>query len=323
MTLAALLSATLLFLSPQAAVYDPVAVEEGAAIVDTEFSYGGDKRVVPLRIYLPKSTTEAPVILYSHGLGGSRDAGTFVCNHWANRGYVVVTMQHAGSDRDVMEGIPLRQKLDVLKKAANAESAQARYRDVTATLDHLQTLTQPGGKYAGRFDLQKVGMGGHSFGAVTTQAVSGQKFGPLGQKFTDKRIRAAVAFSPSPPAIGSAADAFGSVAIPWMLMTGTKDESIIARTTAKQRREVFRQLPKSGHAYELLLDGAEHEAFGDERPTRRRAGSKRNPNHHKAIKAISTAFWDAYLKDDAEAKTWLNGADAKSVLEPADVWQKK
>ena len=323
MSLSVLLSTALLLAVPQSASYDPLVVDAGVIIVDTEFSYGDDKRTVPLRIYLPKSTTATPVILYSHGLGGSRDAGTYLGKHWAGRGYVVVTMQHAGSDQTVMEGVPLRDKLETLKKAANGESAQSRYRDVAATLNHLETLNQPEATYAARFDMKKVGMGGHSFGAVTTQAVSGQKFGRLGQKFTDKRITAAIAFSPSPPSVGQASDAFGSVTIPWMLVTGTEDESMLARTTPEQRREVFKHLPDSGHAYELLLDGAKHEAFGDERPTRFKSRSKRNPNHHQAIKGISTAFWDTYLKDNVEAKAWLNGNDARSVLESADVWQKK
>jgi hypothetical protein len=68
-------------------------------------------------------------------------------------------------------------------------------------------------------------MSGHSFGALTTQGVSGQQaFGGL-VNFTDDRIKAAVAFSPSSPRAGKAERAFGKVEIPWMLMTGTKDLS--------------------------------------------------------------------------------------------------
>jgi hypothetical protein len=33
----------------------------------------------------------------------------------------------------------------------------------------------------------------------------------------------------------------------------------------------------------------------------------RNPNHHRVILALSTAFWDAYLRNDASALAWLNG----------------
>ena len=38
--------------------------------------------------------------------------------------------------------------------------------------------------------------------------------------------------------------------------------------------------------------------------------------YHKAILALTTAFWDAQLKGDKEAKVWLDGDGAKSVLTP-------
>jgi hypothetical protein len=47
----------------------------------------------------------------------------------------------------------------------------------------------------------------------------------------------------------------------------------------------------------------------------------RNPNHHRVILALSTAFWDAYLRDDPAARAWLNGPGARSILEPDDRWQ--
>ena len=78
------------------------------------------------------------------------------------------------------------------------------------------------------------------------------------------------------------------------------------------RLGVFPVLPP-GNKYELVLEGAEHSAFGD-RPL---PGDKepRNPNHHRAILALSTAFWDAYLRGDAAAKAWLDGAGPRTVLE--------
>ena len=73
--------------------------------------------------------------------------------------------------------------------------------------------------------------------------------------------------------------------------------------------------------YELVLDGAEHSAF-TERALPGEAG-KRNPNHHRAILALSTAFWDAYLMGIAPAREWLQGDGPRSVLEEKDCWQFK
>ena len=128
-------------------------------------------------------------------------------------------------------------------------------------------------------------------GRSPPQAVSGQ-VAPGGKAiFTDPRIKAAIIFSPSSPAVGTAKDAFGQVKIPWMLMTGTKDlVPLLTKTDMKSRLAVFPALPPGGK-YELVLDRGEHSAFTD-RPLPGDT-EKRNPNHHRVILALSTAFWDA------------------------------
>ena len=55
----------------------------------------------PIRVYLPAAGTPAPVVLFSHGLGGSREGNAFMGRHWAQRGYVAVFLQHPGSDDGV------------------------------------------------------------------------------------------------------------------------------------------------------------------------------------------------------------------------------
>lgn len=139
-----------------------------------------------------------------------------------------------------------------------------------------------------------------------------------GTKLTDARIRAAVIFSPSTPISTSAERAFGDVKIPWLLMTGTQDTAPIGQADMKSRLAVYPAL-HGAPKYEVVLDKAEHSAFtdralpGDHAP--------RNPNHHRVILALSSAFWDAYLRDDKDALAWLNGAGPRSVMEPADDWK--
>ena len=48
----------------------------------------------------------------------------------------------------------------------------------------------------------------------------------------------------------------------------------------------------------------------------------KDPRYHKAILALTTAFWDMTLKSDSDAKAWLNGPGAKSVLVSEDKWEK-
>jgi hypothetical protein len=126
------------------------------------------------------------------------------------------------------------------------------------------------------------------------------------------------------PATGKAEHAFGSVKLPWWFMTGTKDVARIGTMTIDgdfdSRLGVYPALPL-GDKYELVLHEAEHGVFGERALPDE--GRQQNPNHRRAILALSTAFWDAFLKGDAEAKAWLNGGGARSVLEKDDRWQLK
>jgi predicted dienelactone hydrolase len=311
-----------------AEAYDPLAAS-GASLpepLELVVHDADQNRDIPVRVYLPAATTPgtitpAPVVLFSHGLGGARDNNPYLGKHWSARGYVVVFLQHAGSDDSVWRNKPLAERLAALRAAADATNFLHRTKDVPAVLDQLAAWNgESGDPLAGRLDMDHVGMSGHSFGAVTTQAVSGQSFAGQAQPFTDQRIKAAIMFSPSSPRRGTADDAFGAVAIPWLLMTGTEDTAPIGDQTVESRLKVFPALP-AGEKYELVLDGAQHSAFGDRALPGDRG--ERNPNHHRAILAISTAFWDAYLRNDAAAKAWLDGDGPRSVLQDKDRWRRK
>ena len=127
--------------------------------------------------------------------------------------------------------------------------------------------------------------------------------------------------SPSSPRVGVEANtAFAGVTMPWLLMTGTKDTFIIGGADVNSRRAVYAALPAGGK-YELVLDKAEHSAFVE----RGLPGDTeaRNPNHHRSILALSTAFWDAHLLGNGDARAWLDGDGVRKVIDFADGWQRK
>ena len=305
-----------------AAQYTPLKTEFEVEIVDKSFAYGPTDRVVPLRIYLPETGTLNPVILFSHGLGGSRQASPFLGKQWSERGYCVVFMQHAGSDIDVMKNAARFQRLKSLKNAINSESFKDRINDVRATIDQLEKLSLTRGQFCGRLDLDRLGMCGHSYGAITTQAVSGQSYGLQGQAYTDSRIKAAIALSPSMPSLGGTSKTFAMVKIPWLLMTGTDDNSPVnRRVDAKSRREVFKSLPSSGHSFEMVLNKGTHFIFGGR--SDRLPATQESKQQQNSIKAISTAFWDAYLMKSPAALSWLKSDKSKTVLDDQDTWSTK
>ena len=317
-----------------ATAYDPMAVSKQVGsppshAVDLDVFDGDRNRTIPIRVHLPTAVAESsdvpqpcPVVLFSHGLGGSREGPRFLAEHWSQRGYVAVFMQHPGSDMAVWRDERAGRRMEAMREAASLENFRLRVQDVPAVLDQIDRWNREFGHVLqGRLDLGRVGMSGHSFGAQTTQAVSGQSLPLVGQRFTDGRIKAAVIMSPgSPQGRRDPGDAFADVTIPWLLMTGTKDTSLIGGQTVESRLAVFPALPPDVK-YELVLHDAEHSAFTD-RPLPGDRKS-RNPAHHRSILAISTAFWDATLRDEPAAQAWLDGDGPRSVLGEDDRWQKK
>lgn len=307
--------------------YDPLAIPDASKTsaidpIDLTIQDAKRDRQIPIRVYLPSEKVASPVVMFSHGLGGNREGSGYLGRHWSARGYAVVFLQHPGSDESVWRDAPLRQRMQTLKGAASVQNFKDRVDDVRVTIDRLETLTaDTTGPLAGRLDTKRLGMSGHSFGAVTTQAVSGQRQ-PIGGSLTEKRIKAAVVMSPNKPLnkLVSPERAFSEVRIPWLLMTGTKDDSPIGDTTPQSRLEVFPALPP-GDKFELVLKDGNHYVFTERSDLRGKI--ERNPQHWDTILALSTAFWDAYLRDDEAAKRWLVGKDARSVLSPGDRWQMK
>lgn len=279
------------------------------------------QRVVPVKVYLANTQSSAPVIMFSHGLGGSRNNSAYLGNHWAMNGYTCVFIQHHGSDEEVWKDVPLRERMAAMKKAANLKSSLDRFKDIPFVLDQLEKWNSDAShSLYGKLDLDHIGMTGHSYGAVTSQALMGQKY-PLNQNYADSRIDA---FMPMSPSVNrrSSEKAFGDIKAPVLCMTGTKDGGVInPATTPESRKKVYSGLP-AGDKYQLVFKDAEHHAFGD---SQGRRSKKRIAHHHPAILAISTQFWNAYLKGDAKAKALLQSNEVREAakLVEGDVWQWK
>ncbi len=279
------------------------------------------ERTVPVKVYLSAAAAPQPVVVFSHGLGGSRENSPYLGEHWAGQGYVAVFVQHPGSDESVWRDAAPGDRMAALRGAIGLEAALARYRDIPFVLDRLEEWNAAEGHaLKGRLDLARIGLCGHSFGAVTTQALMGQRF-PLNRSFHDPRIDAFFLMSPSASRGLPSARAFGHIGAPVLCMTGTEDDSPVQpEVTPESRREVYAALP-AGNKYQLVFDGAGHFAFSD-------VGlhdARRRPHHHPAIQLISTRFWDAYLKGAPGAEAWLKSGrvrtDAKLVEK--DLWEWK
>ncbi len=279
-------------------------------------------RTVPVKVYRAASDSPQPVVLFSHGLGGSRENNVYVANEWASQGFIAVFLQHPGSDESVWRSAEPSQRMEALKKAANLTATLDRFMDVPFVIDQLEAWNaEEGHPLFGAMDLEKIGLSGHSYGAVTTQALMGQRF-PLNRSFPDERIDAFLLMSPSDVRGGtSAADAFGHIQAPVLCMTGTKDGSPVQPDlTPESRRKVFEALP-DGDKFQIVFEEGNHFAFSDSS----RYSKNRIAHHHPAIQTISVQFWNAYLKGDEAAKAWLQSEHPRTDCElvEKDVWEWK
>jgi predicted dienelactone hydrolase len=272
-------------------------------------------RDIPVKIYLPKSGSPPyPVVIFSHGLGGSRDAAEYLGEAWSEHGYVGVFIQHPGSDSAVWQsslGSGREAMMRSMKAAANAKNLVARVDDVKFTLDQLDKRSKTDPVLKGQLDLNKIALAGHSFGAGTTLAVAGQNFGDGKINGTDSRIKAAIYLCPPVGGGKIAPDrSYGSIKIPGLLLTGTEDNSPIGNTTAAERRIPFDGM-KAPHQYLINFVGADHAVFGGRSF---RSAKQGDDDFHKMIIEVTTKFLDSNLKGDASASRWLDSSAAKAYL---------
>jgi len=281
------------------------------------------RRSVPVKIYAPATGQGPfPVIVFSHGLGGSREGYKYLGRHWASYGYVAVHVEHLGSDTAAFTKRPRGRLLakmgaDARESMTDPQNAVARPLDVRFVLDRLEKINQGGSPVAHRLDLTRVGMAGHSFGAWTTLVVAGQRIGRevasgSSPSYADPRVKAAIAMSAPIPRKREDLDAaFGAIHIPVLHMTGTLDDSPLGETKAAERRIPYDHI-HGADQYLVTFEGGDHMVFSG----RLMEGSERAAKDavfQDLILQGTTAFWDAYLKGDAAAKSWLAHGYAKAL----------
>ncbi len=293
-------------------------------ITDVEWRDADRDRTIPARIYSPRTNHQpAPVIIFSHGLGGSREGYAYLGQYWAAHGYVSVHLQHAGSDAAVWEDARFGQRMAAMRRAAaDPRNAMNRARDVSFAIDQLTYLNATNSPWRSCFDLDRVGVAGHSFGAHTALSVAGAKYAPLGGTVSlakDPRVKAAIPMSaPAPANRARLAAAFAGVNIPCFHLTGTKDDSPIGDTTAADRRLPFDHC-NSSDQYLITFTGGDHAIFSGRD---RWFGGGKDEQFQRHICLSSLAFWDAYLRDDTAAKEWLR-TQFESELGAAGVFEVK
>lgn len=249
-----------------------------------------------------------PVLLFSHGYGGSRVQNTFQFETLASHGYTVVSVEHpytsVGTILPNGEHAPPRGLEYVMNEEGRTELLDTWTRDMMFVLDrlHAMPLGDLSDSLSGHLQLDRVGAFGHSLGGITAADLM----------VRDPRVKAGVNLDGDPygPALERGING------PFLMFTSraldadTVSEALLdfynitrdslARAIAARDEHIVALLQRGGT--EFRMDGAAHFSFTDVplwSPVLARrgglAGSDPIEAVHEAVTTLTLRFFDQYL----------------------------
>ena len=293
------------------------------------FDVPGRITQMEMRVVAPVTGADLPVLLLSHGHGGSnflssmRGYGPLV-DFYAGHGFVVIIPTHQNSKTLALD-------------PTGPEGAlfwRSRAQDMRFILDHLDVIQARVPGLGGRLDASSVVAVGHSLGAHTVAMLAGTRVtDPYGGEVVDlaePRIKAAVLLSPPGAGAGMAPWAaehypelgnsdFSTMTAPSLVVTGDKDFNPRFSMREDWRADAFRLSPGPKHL--LTLADAAH-MFGGISGYDANEASDENPDLVAAVQRITWAYlrsalypedrsWNVVLGEFADAAPRAGRLEAK------------
>ncbi|HXL23395.1 MAG TPA: hypothetical protein VOA78_13065 [Candidatus Dormibacteraeota bacterium] len=261
-----------------------------------------------LRVFFPAEPGKYPVILFSHGAGGSQTCCDSLIRHWASYGYVTIQPTHEDSAllrrNGGAEDVRFMQAVrDAVKKPA---LWQSRPEDISFVIDSFTALQNRIPGLQGKIDADRIGVAGHSMGSYTAEAVAGALIDMPGHPattFVDQRVKAVLCLSPQGPGqFGLTEHSFDRISLPYLGVTGSLDSLGPVASPAWHKIPFDRSVP--GDKFHVFIQGASHMSF----ITPRTISTQAAPRGDAILgytNSAALAFWDAYLKGEAPAKGYL------------------
>jgi predicted dienelactone hydrolase len=97
-----------------------------------------------------------PLVIYSHGFQGFRELSTFLCEHLASNGFVVIAPDHKGDVNEIFYASIIKRLVEVKR-----------------VITYADMLTAKSGTLAGVIDTEKIAVIGHSAGGITSYGAAG------------------------------------------------------------------------------------------------------------------------------------------------------
>ena len=279
-------------------------------VIDFDWPDPVRQRAVPVRLYLPAQRERGrpvPLVVFSHGIGGSRRGYSYLGSHWASQGFASLHLQHVGSDRSCGSAIRWAWSGGCSDAAQDGE-AIARVQDLRFALDRCSRSERRRASTPTR-----IVAAGHSYGANTTLLAAGARVERQGQRASTCATRASRRPSciSAPPFYGES-DAARSSPRHGADAAHHRDRGRDPHPRLLSRR----RRPRGGvrrHRQQrkalAVFEGGSHSMFTDRAGT---GGAQLNPQVKAATKALSLAFLRNVFDGDDEA--CARGRTASHIL---------
>ncbi|PSN14082.1 dienelactone hydrolase [filamentous cyanobacterium CCT1] len=306
----------------------------------------------PVDVYLPQGTPgPAPIVILSHGFGDIKESFTFIAEHLASYGFVVLLPDHVGSDLAYRQQF-LQGRLNTLLSPMEFLN---RPQEISFLIDQLERLVAMSPSWADRLDLDRIGIMGDSLGATTALSLAGAEITyariaeacgpdsfslnfalylecrarflpPQNYQLRDDRIKAIYVTHPMGGHLFGP-EGMSQIAIPLMMVVGSND---IVSTMVTEQAHPFIWSQANPKYLALLQVGTHfsskpgHETSSDTSGTSGGGNEAVNQvfslltGQHRDVgtrysKALSVAFWQTYLQDQASALPYLTARYGQAV----------
>ncbi len=282
-------------------------------------------------LYQPKVNQPVPLIVISHGLASDRQTFAYLAEHFASHGFAVAVVEHDDISLNKFARI-----LSGTERFPEPDNLIDQPLDVKSVLNRLERELATNPQLQNKLNLREVGVIGQSLGGYTSLALAGGKliadkmaeecqsenyrdvlldlsslakctFNDLKDshyQLRDPRIKAVVAINP----LGKifAQEGMGAIKIPTMLISGTHD---LITPSVDEQLKPFTWLNQDLDKYLVLVKPGTHFSFLQEGlgvlPVPEGIVGPSPTSAYPGLKALSTAFFEAYLAHQQKYKNYL------------------